>query len=101
MDLISLIQLLHSIPYAGPVILYLPAIVTVGAVASVFVPAPTATSSAAYKFAYEVLQWAAINKGQAQNLTAPQNDGLVAGPTALSAPKVATAVTPAATPVAP
>ena len=86
MDLLTLIQLLHGIPYAGPVILYLPAIVTVGAVLSVFVPAPVPTSNAAYKFAYEVLAWCALNKGNATNLTAPQNAGLVAGPTALSAP---------------
>jgi hypothetical protein len=96
MDLLTLIQLLHGIPYAGPVLLYLPAIVTLGAVLSMFVPAPTATSNAVYKFAYEVLQWCALNKLQATNLTAPANTGTVAGPTALSSPRVA--VTSAAAP---
>jgi hypothetical protein len=86
MDLLTLIQLLHDVPVIGPFLLYLPAVVTIGAVLSVVVPAPGPTSNSAYKAAYEVLQWCALNKGQATNLTAPVNAGLVAGPTALSAP---------------
>jgi hypothetical protein len=86
-DLLTLIQLLHGIPGIGPYLLYLPAIVTIGALLSMFVPAPSATSNVAYKVLYEVLQWAALNKLQAQNLTAPSNAGTVAGPTALSAPR--------------
>ena len=94
MDLLTLIQLLHGIPYAGPVLLYLPAIVTVGAILSIVVPAPAPTANVAYKFFYEVLQWCALNKGQATNLTAPANAGVVAGPTAVSAPRMATASAP-------
>lgn len=103
MDLITLIQMLHGVPYIGPVLLYVPAVVTIGAILSVVVPAPTASSNAAYKVAYEVLQWCALNKGQASNLTAPANAGIVAGPTAISAPRVATTsqpAVPASTPAA-
>jgi hypothetical protein len=96
MDLITLIQLLHGVPYAGPVLLYVPAVVLVGSIVSTFVPAPGPTASGFYKFAYQVLSWCALNKGQATNLTAPENTGIVAGPTALSAPQVATGGVPAA-----
>jgi len=98
MDLITLVQLLHGIPYAGPVLLYIPAIVTIGAILSVVVPAPGASSNGAYKVAYEVLQWCALNKGQASNLTAPANAGIVAGPTAISAPRVVVTSAPAPAP---
>lgn len=101
MDLITLIQMLHGVPYIGPVLLYVPAVVTIGAILSTFVPAPVATSNLTYKFFYEVLQWCSLNKGQATNLTAPVNAGAVAGPTALSAPRVATTSQPATPPVPP
>jgi hypothetical protein len=95
----TLLQSLNNIPYIGPVLIYVPGIVALAAFICPFVPAPTVASNGAYKFIYAVLQWAALNKGQAINLTDPVNKGVVAGPGALSNPQLAASVVPAGAPM--
>ena len=97
MDLPTLVSLISSIPYAGPVLVYLPVVVSIGALISVVVPAPPETANGAYKAAYWVLQWCALNKGHAVNLSSPDSVGIVGGPGAITAPQVSTASKPATT----
>lgn len=103
MDLTTLIAAIASIPYFGPVAIYIPGIITIGAVISMFLPAPQATSNAVYKALYAVVQWCALNKNHGVNLSAPSSAGIVGGPSAISAPMVALTVAPKASlpPIAP
>ena len=82
MDLVTLIALIQGIPYIGPFSVYLPVVVLFAAALAVVVPAPSADAGALYKLAYGVLQWCALNKGHATNLTAPSSAGVVGGPQA-------------------
>ena len=89
MDLIALIQ---SIPGVGPWIPYITLVITIGAALSIVAPGPMATgwtNSTLYRGLYAVLQWCALNKGHATNLSSPAATGIVGGGGAISNPQVA------------
>lgn len=79
---------IEQIPGVGPWLPYITALCMTAAAIATLLPAPLSTSSKAYSFLYGLVQWLALNKGQATNLTAPENSGSVAGPRALSSPRV-------------
>jgi hypothetical protein len=93
MDLLTLIQFIKMIPGVGPYLAQLVSalisLVVLGALLSLKVKAPQASASRTYKIFYEILQWCALNKLEATNLTAPANSGRIAGPLALAAPQTA------------
>lgn len=103
MDLAAIIAAIAQIPYVGPYVVYIPAIIAIGAIIATVLPAPKPGANVVYTFLYELVQWCALNKGQGINLTSPKVNGLVAGPFALSAPAQAVTVSPVdkPTPVAP
>ena len=93
--------LLASIPGVGPYLPWITAVVTVGALFAMIAPGPQATgwtNSPAYRFVYAVLQWCALNKGHATNLSSPAATGIVGGGGAISNPQVALTSTPKVTP---
>lgn len=87
MDLIALLQ---SVPGAGPYLPYIPIVIAIGAAVGVVLPAPKPKASSAYRVLYWIVQWCALNKGHAVNLSAPSSQGIVGGPDAIGAPRVAT-----------
>ena len=100
MDFTSLAALASSLGFSSYVS-YLAAAIAIGAVISTVAPGPEATgwtNSGAYRFFYAILQWCALNKGHATNLSSPAATGIVGGGGAISNPQVATASTPKVTP---
>jgi hypothetical protein len=71
MDLISLIQAIQDVPYIGPLAVYLPPLVMLGAVVSTVLPAPAADAGGWYRALYAVVQWCALNKLRAANAEQP------------------------------
>lgn len=71
MDVISLIQAVQSVPYVGPLAVYLPPLIMLGAIVSTMLPAPAASSGGAYRVLYAVVQWCALNKAHAANAAQP------------------------------
>jgi hypothetical protein len=100
MDLTTLIAAIASVPYIGPVAIYIPAVITIGAVVAVFLPAPQPSASVVYKALYALVQWCALNKGHGVNLSDPASAGIVGGPSATSAPHIAVTSVPLADPTA-
>jgi hypothetical protein len=83
MDLISLIQAIQGVPYVGPLVVYLPPLVLLGSVLAAVLPAPDAASTGWYRVLHAVVQWCALNKGQARSASTPPAPGKV--PTAAPA----------------
>ena len=100
MDFTSLAALASSLGF-GSYVSYLAAVIAIGAIISTIAPGPQAagwTNSTVYRFLYAVLQWCALNKGHATNLSSPAATGIVGGGGAISNPQVATASTPKVAP---
>lgn len=68
---VDLMILLERLPYGGRLLVWVPLIITSGAILSTIVPAPLLTSSRVYWILYRALQWCALNVGRAQNITDP------------------------------
>lgn len=67
----DIIQLISSIPDAGPYLVYLGILVAAAASIAPFLPGPTDASSKAYRLLYGVVAWCALNKGHALALASP------------------------------
>jgi hypothetical protein len=93
MDLIALLQ---GVPGVGPYLAYVPVVIAIGAAIGVVLPAPGPTAGVAYRALYWVVQWCALNKGHAVNLSAPSSAGIVGGPGAISAPQMSLSAVPKA-----
>ena len=74
---------------------YVTAAISIAAVICMIMPAPK-TTSGAYYWLYQTVNWIALNAGHARNLSAPESTGIVGGAGAISAPKIATTVVPLA-----
>lgn len=72
---------------------YVTAAISIAAVICVIMPAPK-KASGPYYLLYQAVNWIALNAGHAKNLSAPESAGIVGGPTAISAPQIATGSIP-------
>ncbi len=70
------------------------AVISICGIISIALPGPKSTTGA-YYYAYQTVNWIALNMGHARNLSAPESKGIVGGPGAVSAPQIATASVPA------
>lgn len=83
------------VPYATAAFSILTTVVTAAAIVTALCKPPTTTSGAWY-WIYTVVNWLAQNWGHAKSLAAPESTGIVGGPGATTAPKIATATVPLA-----
>lgn len=67
----DIIQLIASVPFFGPYLVYIGILVAFGATVSRFLPGPKENSSKAYLLLYEVTAWCALQKGNALSLASP------------------------------
>lgn len=67
----DLMTMLAAIPGAGPTLPYVAAAVAICACATVVLPRPAAGATGIYSAVYAVVNFVALNFGQARNATAP------------------------------
>lgn len=97
MELASFLAQLAALPHLGWLAVYGPTIafitVTVCSFVATKMAAPT-QATGGYYWIYTLVNWGALSFGHAQSLSAPASNGLVGGPTAISAPRIATTSVP-------
>ena len=71
MTVVDLILLIQQIPYAGPVIVWIPIVIGAGAALATVIGAPAMDAPLWRWVLYRALQWCAVNVGKARNASDP------------------------------
>ena len=83
------------VPYATAAFSIITTVVTAASLIVAAFPPPKTTSGAWY-WTFTIVNKLAVNFGHARSLAAPESAGIVGGPGATTAPKIATAMVPLA-----
>jgi hypothetical protein len=86
--------------YLGAFATIVTAAISIGSILATVVPAPSRATGLHY-WIYTVVNFCALARGHAASLSAPSSAGIVGGPGAIAAPRIATASTPLAAIVIP